>query len=63
LQRGGYDVEYRKVGKEDGVIRWIAAKGRAQFDDNGRCIRVLGTVVDITGPKKTEPSLKESETL
>jgi PAS domain S-box-containing protein len=63
LQRGGYDVEYRTVGKEDGVIRWIAAKGRAQFDDNGRCIRVLGTVVDITGPKKTEPSLKESETL
>lgn len=61
LQRSGYDVEYRTVGKEDGLIRWVAAKGRAQFDDSGRCIRVLGTVIDITGRKKTETSLKESE--
>jgi two-component system CheB/CheR fusion protein len=60
-QRCGYDVEYRTVGKEDGVIRWIAAKGRAKFDDDGQCVRVLGTVVDITGRKKTETSLKESE--
>lgn len=60
-QRVGYNVEYRTVGKEDGVVRWIAAKGRGQFDENGRCIRVLGTVIDITVRKKTEMSLKESE--
>ncbi len=61
LQRSGYNVEYRTVGKEDGLIRWIAAKGRAQFDDSGRCVRVLGTVIDITGRKEIETSLKESE--
>lgn len=61
LRRSGYDVEYRTVGKEDGAVRWIAAKGRAQFDDSGRCVRVLGTVIDITGRKEIETSLKESE--
>jgi PAS domain S-box-containing protein len=43
-----YDVEYRTIGKEDGVLRWIAAKGRGVFDDAGRCKRVTGTAVDIT---------------
>src|ERR1700687_1818078 len=31
-RREMYDVEYRAIGKEDGVVRWIAAKGRALFD-------------------------------
>src|SRR6266403_692269 len=30
-QRALYDVEYRTVGKEDGVVRWVASKGRAGF--------------------------------
>ncbi len=37
-KRATYDVEYRAVGKEDGRTRWIAAKGRGIFDDEGRCI-------------------------
>ena len=41
-RRSLYDVEYRTVGKEDGVVRWVAAKGRAIFDDHARCIRGLG---------------------
>jgi len=28
VRRALYDVEYRTVGKEDGLIRWVAAKGR-----------------------------------
>nr|MDQ2733788.1 PAS domain-containing sensor histidine kinase [Pseudomonadota bacterium] len=60
-QRRVYDVEYRTVGKEDGVTRWIAAKGRAIFDEGGRCIRVLGTAIDITRRKATETLLRESE--
>jgi PAS domain S-box-containing protein len=49
-RRALYDVEYRTVGKEDGVIRWVAAKGRGIFDDDGghaRCLRVIGTIVDV----------------
>ncbi|HXD43956.1 MAG TPA: response regulator [Pseudolabrys sp.] len=53
-QRALYDVEYRAIGKEDGVVRWIAAKGRGLFDANGRCVRVIGTAVDITERKLAE---------
>ncbi|MGH7112073.1 MAG: PAS domain S-box protein, partial [Stellaceae bacterium] len=53
-QRALYDVEYRTIGKEDGVVRWVAAKGRALFDGKGRCVRVLGTAIDITERKRAE---------
>ena len=50
-RRALYDVEYRTIGKEDGVLRWIAAKGRGVFDETGRCKRVTGTAIDITERK------------
>ena len=46
--RTTYDVEYRTRGKEDGIIRWVAAKGRGLFDAQGHCVRALGTAIDIT---------------
>jgi PAS domain S-box-containing protein len=46
--RGSYDVEYRTIGKEDGVERWVAARGRAFFDQAGQGVRAIGTVIDIT---------------
>ena len=52
--RAFYDVEYRAIGKEDGVERWIAAKGRGVFDDTGRCLRVAGTVLEITANKASD---------
>ena len=48
--RATYEVEYRTVGKEDGLIRWVAAKGKGLFED-GRCRRALGTAIDITARK------------
>ncbi|MBV9811287.1 MAG: PAS domain-containing protein, partial [Acetobacteraceae bacterium] len=63
-RRALYDVEYRTVGKEDGVIRWVAAKGRGVFDADGRCLRVIGTAIDITRRKGAEERLRElNETL
>jgi PAS domain S-box-containing protein len=53
-QRVAYDVEYRAIGKEDGALRWVAAKGRALFDDEGHCTRAIGTAVDITARKEAE---------
>ncbi|QHJ00146.1 GAF domain-containing protein [Xylophilus rhododendri] len=47
-RRATYDVEYRTIGKEDGRVRWVAAKGRGVFDAQGRCVRALGTAIDIT---------------
>lgn len=52
--RALYDVEYRTIGKEDGVERWVAAKGRGLFDESGRCLRVAGTVLEITARKAAE---------
>jgi PAS domain S-box-containing protein len=62
--RSIYDVEYRTIGKEDGVERWLAAKGRGVFDDDGRCVRMIGTAIDVTARKAAEARLRElNETL
>jgi PAS domain S-box-containing protein len=58
-RRALYDVEYRAVGKEDGVVRWVAAKGRGLFTADGVCTRVLGTAIDITARKADEVRLRE----
>ena len=63
-RRTVYDVEYRTIGKEDGVVRWLAAKGRGVFDAHGRCVRAIGTAIDISRRKKTEEALRDlNETL
>ena len=58
-RRALYDVEYRTIGREDGVLRWVAAKGRGVFDAEGRCLRVAGTAVQITARKEAEEALRE----
>lgn len=58
-RRALYDVEYRTVGKEDGRVRWVAAKGRGIFDKAGRCIRIAGTAVDVTARRHAEERLRE----
>ena len=60
-RRALYDVEYRTVGKEDGVLRWVAAKGRGVFDDEGRCVRVIGTAIEITQRKADEARLRGAQ--
>jgi PAS domain S-box-containing protein len=54
--RGGghYHVEYRSLGVDDGVERWISAHGQAFFDADGQPLRFLGTVRDITEAKRSE---------
>lgn len=59
--RALYDVEYRTVGNEDGLIRWVAAKGRGIFDGSGRCVRVIGTAIDITDRKRAEEALSDAD--
>ena len=57
--RALYDVEYRTIGREDGIERWVAAKGRGVFDAQGRCLRVTGTAVEITARRRAEEALRE----
>ena len=52
-----YNIQFRTIGIEDGVERWIAATGQAIFA-NGQAIRFIGTVLDISAQKKTERQLR-----
>ncbi|MBD2080749.1 PAS domain S-box protein [Leptolyngbya sp. FACHB-17] len=51
-ERIDYDIEYRVI-IADGTQRWIAAKGRAQYDTSG-LLGMLGVVQDITERKRAE---------
>lgn len=63
-RRALYEVDYRTIGREDGIVRWVAAKGRGVFDSTGLCVRVTGTAIEITARKAAEEKLRElNETL
>ncbi len=53
-----YNIEYRAVGRDDGRVRWIAAKGKGLFDAGGGCVRATGTAMDVTSRKTTELALE-----
>ncbi|QIJ73973.1 PAS domain S-box protein [Methylobacterium sp. NI91] len=57
---GRYDIVYRTVGLEDGVERWVAAKGQA-FSADGRAVRFIGTARDVTQSRRAEQVLRETE--
>ena len=48
-----FDVEYRALGVDDGVLRWIAARAQA-IGHHGRTVRLIGTFLDVTARKETE---------
>ncbi len=48
ISNGDYDVEYRTVGVEDGIIRWVRAKGKVYFNNEDKPVRFIGSVIDIT---------------
>jgi PAS domain S-box-containing protein len=49
---GKYAAEFRAIGIEDGVERWLAAKGQVIFDAARRPRRFIGTIADISEPKR-----------
>ncbi len=55
-----YDEEVRLI-RPDGELRWLRVLGRPEFDDQGRPVKVLGAVQDITRWKVAEDSLARSE--
>jgi two-component system CheB/CheR fusion protein len=44
---GEFDAEYRTT-PIDGKVKWLKAKGRAYFNADGKAIRFIGTLLDIT---------------
>ena len=51
---GDYVAEFRTIGIQDGKERWLAARGRALFNDSGHPVRLVGTTLDITESKQAE---------
>jgi len=56
--RTEYDIEYRVL-HPDGEVRWVHAKGRGYYDDQGRPLRFEGVVQDITERKRAAQEMAE----
>ncbi len=55
-----YDVEHRIV-REDGSTRWVHEKADIVRDTNGRALRMIGTVQDVTERRQLEDQLRQSQ--
>jgi len=58
--QGPFDIEYRIFGKS-GEVRWIRARGRASFDEQGRPLLMSGTNMDITDIKRAEERVVQAK--
>ena len=56
--RADYSIEFRAIGRDDGVERWLNVNGRAFFGADGRANRFVGAVVDVTERKRAELHLR-----
>jgi PAS domain S-box-containing protein len=55
-----YEEEYR-VRTKDGVYRWWSARGAAARTPDGKPVRWIGSITDITERKRVEEALRESQ--
>ncbi len=54
------EISYRMV-RPDGTVTWVERNSRAHFDEQGRMLRIIGMVADVTERKRIEEALRESE--
>ncbi len=55
-----YEIEHRVL-LADGRVIWVNEIGRTEKDEQGRPVRLMGTVQDITAHKLQDEALKRSE--
>ena len=58
---GRYATEFRIRRAGDGAERWISTRGRVFFDGDGRALRAIGAIIDVTERKLAEEALRDSE--
>jgi PAS domain S-box-containing protein len=56
-EREPHRLEFRVV-HPDGGVRWLATSARAHYDEEGKPVRMLGAVTDMTERKKAEQQLR-----
>ncbi|MBY9062619.1 PAS domain-containing protein [Sphingomonas yunnanensis] len=57
---GRYSIEYRVIGRDDGVTRHIATSGQTTFSD-GQPAGFVGAAIDMTARRNTEAAIRASE--
>ncbi|HSU63812.1 MAG TPA: PAS domain-containing protein, partial [Burkholderiales bacterium] len=60
LATGEIDVEYRVL-HPDGRVRWLNQKGRTFLGDDGKPVRSIGFMFDVTERKEAEAELRQLE--
>ncbi len=58
---GGEFADEFRIVRDDGEVRWFAARGRIHLDDQGRPLRAMGVNYDVTDRERMEERLRESE--
>ena len=61
LRAGKPGVSEHRLVTKDGAVRWVRDYARPEFGEDGRVVRVVGAVQDITEQKEAEEALRESE--
>jgi len=52
-------ISYRTA-RSDGAMIWVERTSRAHFDEQGKMLRLVGMVADVTERKQAEEALRES---
>jgi PAS domain S-box-containing protein len=52
--RKTFSKEYRIIRQNDGEIRWVDGRGKAEFDNAGNILSLIGTIQEISERKKAE---------
>jgi signal transduction histidine kinase len=55
-----YDIEHRIV-RPDGTVRWVHEQAKILRDAQGRPLRMIGTVQDVTDRRLLEDQLRQSQ--
>jgi PAS domain S-box-containing protein len=54
-----FTFEYRTVGLDDGVERWIVSRGRTFFDETGAAVRLVGISLDVTERQRAAQRIED----
>lgn len=57
---GHYNIEYRVIGRDDNLTRYIATSGRTTFEE-GRATGFIGAAIDITNQRQAEAMIRARE--
>ncbi len=60
---GQYATEYRTIGIEDGLERFVSSWGRVFFDPEGQPVRFVGVTLDISERKRLEDQYRQAQKL